>query len=156
MNTTPVFYIPHADTFHFAFRNEGQRRSWRSQITVKKDDTVSINNTFDFGDGPVKAHQHVNGGGWVADTATVADTVFVSPSARVWGHAQVIGRAKLDGRSRVRDRAKVSGRARLQGEALIEDRAHVTGDSEVYQSGLVELAETPWSQEGRKYLKTGR
>lgn len=35
--------------------------------------------TFDFedGNGPVPAHQHSNGGGWVADTATVADTAYV-------------------------------------------------------------------------------
>jgi len=31
--------------------------------------------TSDFGSGPVPAHQHKNGGGWVADTAFVAETV---------------------------------------------------------------------------------
>jgi hypothetical protein len=41
--------------------------------------------TFDFGKGPVPAHQHPNGGGWVADTAQVADRVYVGPMARVAG-----------------------------------------------------------------------
>ena len=35
-----------------------------------------IPDTFDFGNGPVPAHQHPNGKGWVADTALVADTAF--------------------------------------------------------------------------------
>ena len=51
--------------------------------------------TFDFGDGkgPVAAHKHINGGGWVADTATVADTAYIGPDAQVSGDAQVYGTA---------------------------------------------------------------
>jgi hypothetical protein len=46
---------------------------------------------YKFGDGkgPVPAHQHPNGGGWVADTAKVADTSYVGPDAWVYGDAQV-------------------------------------------------------------------
>ena len=33
----------------------------------------------------VPAHQHPNGGGWVADTATVLDEFYVGPTARVFG-----------------------------------------------------------------------
>ena len=33
----------------------------------------------------VPAHQHPNGGGWVADTAIVLDEVYVGPTARVFG-----------------------------------------------------------------------
>jgi len=33
----------------------------------------------------VPAHQHPNGGGWVADTATVSDEAYVGPTARVFG-----------------------------------------------------------------------
>jgi hypothetical protein len=49
--------------------------------------------TFDFGDGkgPVPAHKHPNGGGWVADTATVAEAAYVGPGARVYGNARVFG-----------------------------------------------------------------
>ena len=33
------------------------------------------------------AHQHPNGGGWVADTAHVAESVYVGPAARIYGGA---------------------------------------------------------------------
>ena len=33
--------------------------------------------TFDFGNGPVPAHQHSNGGGCVADTARVSENAQV-------------------------------------------------------------------------------
>ena len=56
---------------------------------------------FDFGNGPVPAHQHPNGGGWVADTAHVADTAYVGPDAQVFGSAQVSGSARVYGRARV-------------------------------------------------------
>jgi hypothetical protein len=39
---------------------------------------------FQDGKGAVLAHQHSNGGGWVADTASVAATAKVSGYARVW------------------------------------------------------------------------
>jgi hypothetical protein len=46
--------------------------------------------TFDFGDGAVPAHRHINPdgslGGWVADTATVADTAWVTGFALVTGN----------------------------------------------------------------------
>lgn len=34
-------------------------------------------------------HQHTNGGGWVANTATVRESVYVGPDARVFGDARV-------------------------------------------------------------------
>ena len=40
---------------------------------------------FDFGNGLVDAHKHLNGGGWVADTAQVAETAYVGPNAQVYG-----------------------------------------------------------------------
>lgn len=45
-------------------------------------------NAFDFGQGEVPAHRHINPdgsvGGWVADTATVHPSVWVGPRALVW------------------------------------------------------------------------
>jgi hypothetical protein len=60
---------------------------------------------YKFGDGkgPVPAHQHPNGGGWVADTAKVADTSYVGPDARVYGDAQVSGTARVSGDAWVSD-----------------------------------------------------
>jgi hypothetical protein len=56
---------------------------------------IDMTQTFDFGDGrgPVPAHQHTNGGGWVSDTATVHDTAYVGPDALVYGDARVSGNA---------------------------------------------------------------
>lgn len=47
--------------------------------------------TFDFGAGPVPAHKHKNGGGWVADSASVAESVYVGPQARISGTARMSG-----------------------------------------------------------------
>jgi hypothetical protein len=43
---------------------------------------------FDFQDGigPVPAHRHINGGGWVANTAFVAETAFVGAYAYLAMH----------------------------------------------------------------------
>ena len=71
--------------------------------------------TFDFGTGPVPAHKHPNGGGWVADTATVSETAYVGPDARVYGNAVVSGNA------RVYSKAWVYGNARVYGDALVCD-----------------------------------
>lgn len=52
--------------------------------------------TFDFGNGPVPAHKHPNGGGWVADTVEVADTAFIGPKARVFDNARVLGNPRSE------------------------------------------------------------
>jgi hypothetical protein len=72
---------------------------------------------YKFGDGkgPVPAHQHPNGGGWVADTAKVADTSYVGPDAWVYGNAEVSGTARVYGD------AQVSGTARVSGDAWVSD-----------------------------------
>jgi len=53
--------------------------------------------THDFGDssGPVPAHKHPNGGGWVANTAKVHKTAHVGPRAQVFGETQVSGNKKI-------------------------------------------------------------
>lgn len=50
---------------------------------------IAEEHDFDDGNGPVPAHQHPNGGGWVAETATVAPGAFVGPAAQVYGTAIV-------------------------------------------------------------------
>lgn len=42
-------------------------------------DRMATQQFFDFGGGPVPAHRHIHGGGWVAETARVGDSVFVGP-----------------------------------------------------------------------------
>ena len=81
----------------------------------------------DFGDGSgsVAAHRHSNGGGWIADTATVMDSVYVSRNAQVFGEASVSDHA------RIRDSARVSGSAEVYGNAQVFDRAEISDDAVV-------------------------
>ena len=58
---------------------------------------MSALHDFRDGRGPVPAHQHPNGGGWVADTARVAASAFVGPGAQVFGAAWVSGNAQVSG-----------------------------------------------------------
>lgn len=90
--------------------------------------------TFDFqdGNGAVPAHQHANGGGWVANTATVADTAFVGPNARVYGNAWVIGNTRVAGN------ACVYGNAVISENACVGDNAEVSGNACVYNENVTE------------------
>jgi len=74
---------------------------------------------FKDGNGPVPAHQHSNGGGWVADTATVEDTVYVGPDARVYGDAWVHGNALVYGNAEVGGTAEVYGNAEVGGTVRV-------------------------------------
>ena len=78
-----------------------------------------MSTTFDFGSGPVPAHRHPNGGGWVADTARVDDSAYIGPAAWVFGDARVSGDALVYGDARVFGDAWVSGDALVYGDATI-------------------------------------
>ena len=69
--------------------------------------------TFDFqdGNGPVPAHQHPKGNGWVADSATVDGSAYVGPDALVSDNAKVSGNARVYGDARVYGNAQVHGDA---------------------------------------------
>lgn len=98
--------------------------------------------TYDFGDGkgPVPAHRHVNGNGWIANTAKVAETARVGQNATVFGNACVSDQARIRGRARVfgnasiaehavvRGKAQVCGNARVLGHAQVHGEARVAGD----------------------------
>ena len=88
---------------------------------------------FDFGywHKKVPAHRHPNGGGWVADTATVAETAYVGPDARVFGSARVSGSAQVFGGAWVFGSARVSGSARVFGSARVSCSATVFGSAQV-------------------------
>jgi len=118
--------------------------------------------TFDFGDGkgPVPAHQHPNGGGWVADTAIVAATAYLGSSARVYGkarvyeyaqvgdNARVYGNAQVFGKPQVYDNAQVSGNAQVFGNAQVSDDALVSGDAMVCGNALVYGDDVSVTEEG--------
>jgi hypothetical protein len=85
----------------------------------------------DFGWGPDPAHQHPNGGGWVADTAHVDATAYVGPDAKVSGTARVYGSARVSGS------AQVHGSAVVTGSALVSGTAQVHGSAQVHDSAMV-------------------
>ena len=105
--------------------------------------------TFDFGNGPVAAHKHPNGGGWVANTTKVAETAFVGPDAKVYGSAHVQGFARICDNAQVydysyvfdnaliRDDAKVFKDARVYDRAIIENVAQIYGHAEVFGDAKV-------------------
>ena len=62
-------------------------------------------------------HQHPNGGGWVANTATVDASAFVGSDARVYGDARVSGDAWVSGNAQVYGDARVYGDAWVSGNA---------------------------------------
>ena len=135
---------------------------------------------YDFGFGLVPAHQHPNGGGWVADTATVDPTAYVGPNAKVFGKAMIHGNATVAGDAQVFDNAAVSGNAIVTGNPKVHGNAQVSGDawvngairSDFYQFILVpcsdnipriiagcryftiEDAFTYWNETHPKYLET--
>ncbi len=46
------------------------------------------------GCGPVEAHTHPNGGGWVADTALISPNAFIGRDTEVFGNARVYSYAR--------------------------------------------------------------
>ena len=85
--------------------------------------------TFDFndGNGPVPAHKHPNGGGWVADTAKVDETAYVGRDARVYGDAQVYDNAMIGGYAMVYDYAMVGGDTYRADENILRSPVHPAG-----------------------------
>jgi carbonic anhydrase/acetyltransferase-like protein (isoleucine patch superfamily) len=119
---------------------------------------------------PGKAKQkgapHQNGGGFVAETASVADSAYVGPDARVLdkaviadsariedyavvcgdatvsnnaivsGHAYVTDKAVIAGNARIRDYARIYDDARIDGNARVFEYARVQGDAHMYGNAI--------------------
>lgn len=73
---------------------------------------------------------HANGGGFVADTASVAPSAYVDAEARILGSAQVLGNARIE------------GRAVISGSAVINDQAIVSSDVHVGDTARVDFSAT--------------
>ena len=84
---------------------------------------------------------HPNGGGFVAQTASVAATAYVGPNARVLGKAKVLDRARIEDNAIVKDNAVVSddaavfGHAVVLGDARVKEKARVGGMAIVEGNG---------------------
>lgn len=109
------------------------------------DPKESVKQQYDFedGKGPVPAHKHCNGGGWVANTAHVRGTARVEGNAKVFGYAKVTGSAKVYGYAEVFGCAEVFGYAEVFGKAKVFGNAKVGGNSSVSGSATVSETETP-------------
>lgn len=85
---------------------------------------------FDFEDGrgPVPAHKHPHGGGWVADTAEVENSVYVGPCARVYGHTHIYNNVRIEGFSAISDYAQVCDNVRIGGNVRVSGHALLEGD----------------------------
>ena len=92
------------------------------------------NTTFDFedGNGPVPAHRHSNGGGWVADTAQVLEAAYVCRNAQIFGYAHVSGNASVFEDARVYGNARVSGNASVFGNAEVSAQVYGIRRSDGY------------------------
>ena len=72
-------------------------------------------------------HQHKNGGGWVANTATTEDSVHIGPNAVVFGDARVFGDAWVFGDAQVFGNAQVFGKAVVFSDAWMETPLFIQG-----------------------------
>jgi hypothetical protein len=84
----------------------------------------------------MQGKRHPNGGGWVADTATVADTAYVGP------HAMVLDEAK------VLDDAVIEDFVIVYGNAIFKDNARAYGKLAV-EKGV-------FSKDARMYIRNER
>jgi carbonic anhydrase/acetyltransferase-like protein (isoleucine patch superfamily) len=85
----------------------------------------------------VNGRTHPNGGGWVANTATVASTVYVGPRAIVRGNSNISGNARIDGTAwvegaTVRDNVVIDGNANVW-QGTYSGNAHITDNAVLNQ-----------------------
>ena len=94
------------------------------------------NSTYDFqdGNGPVPAHRHINGSGWVANTAKVENTAYIGPNARIFGYATIKDNvivtedAEVSAYAVIKDLACIKGKAIVRGSCTVTDHAEISGN----------------------------
>ena len=79
----------------------------------------------------MKGRRHPNGGGWVADTATVAETAYVGPNAMVLDEAKVLDDAVIEDYVIVYGNAIFKDNARAYGKLAVE-RGVFSKDARMY------------------------
>lgn len=80
-------------------------------------------------DAHISGHRHVNGGGFVADSAHVEAGAYVAKNARVLDNAVVSGTVRIENEAVVRGDARIGGNARMTGHALLQGNAAVGGSA---------------------------
>ncbi len=107
-----------------SYKNSQARRKYPYEIKLSGAE-VQQSGGYSKGSG----HAHSNGGGWVANGATVADSVYVGPNA------MVLDSASISGNVRIEDYAIVAGSATIKDNAVISGHAVVNGGGMVYDNG---------------------
>lgn len=99
--------------------------------------------TFDFGDGegPVPAHRHENGGGWVADTAMVHEKAWVEEDSVVCSFAMV-GDAIIQSEVHIGRWAIVGHNSTVCMGATVDEKAVVAYCCRIGEGTVVEEGET--------------
>jgi carbonic anhydrase/acetyltransferase-like protein (isoleucine patch superfamily) len=85
---------------------------------------------------------HVNGGGKVANTATVDATAYVGPDAMVLGSAKVHGRARIEDHAMVDGEAVVGRAPGSTDDPVVSGHAHVTDKAQVH--GHAKVRDYAW------------
>jgi hypothetical protein len=88
----------------------------------------------------VNGRMHANGGGWVANGATVASTVYVGPKAIVRGNANITGNVRIDGTAwvesaTVRENVVIDGNANVW-QGTYSGNAHITDNAVLNQCNV--------------------
>lgn len=108
-----------------SYKTGTERRRYPYAVQLSGAEVISQAATYEKGRG----HAHPNGGGWVADSASVADSVYVGPDA------MVLDSANVSGNVRITDQAIVAGSATVKDNAVISGHAIVDGGGMVYDNG---------------------
>lgn len=100
-------------------------------------------------------HQHINGLGWVENTAYVDPNVYVGMDAVVADYAMAVGFSKIQNRAMICGTSKISGRSKIYDDALIIEQciiddevtifghavvgghAHICGNSMIYGNSII-------------------
>ncbi|MBQ8920645.1 MAG: N-acetylglucosamine-1-phosphate uridyltransferase [Oscillospiraceae bacterium] len=108
-----------------SYKSGTERRRYPYAVQLSGAAVIPQATTYAKGSG----HAHPNGGGWVANGATVADSVYVGPNA------MVLGTANISGNVRIEDYAIVAGSATVRDNAVISGHAIVDGGGMIYDNG---------------------
>ena len=96
---------------------------------------------FDDGEGPVQAHRHPNGGGWVANSAMVHEQAYIEEDAKVCSFA-VVGDAMIQSDVRIGRWATVGNNATIRMGATVGEKAVIAYCCCVGENVVVEECET--------------
>ena len=107
-----------------AYKDGAERRRYPYEVKLSGAEVIKSG-----GYSRGRGHIHPNGGGWVADSASVEASVYVGPEA------MVLGGAKLTGNVRVEDRAVVANSVTAKDNVVISGHAVVDGGGWVYSNG---------------------